>query len=75
MMHMRKLKYIKDQIIDNTTRDSAVGIATGYRLDGRGVQIRFPVCSRIVCSPQRPDRLWDSPSFLSNGYDGLIPRD
>jgi hypothetical protein len=24
-------------------------------------------------SPPRPDRLWDSPSLLSNGYQGLFP--
>jgi hypothetical protein len=36
---------------------SAVGIATGYRLDDRGVQVRAPVRSRIFISPCRPNRL------------------
>jgi len=27
----------------------------------------------IFSSPARPDRLWDSPSLLSNGYQGLFP--
>jgi hypothetical protein len=29
------------------SRDSAVGIATGYRLDDQGVRVRVPVGSRI----------------------------
>jgi hypothetical protein len=48
--------------------DSAVGIATGYRLDDRGVGVRVPVASRIFSSPRRPDRLWGPPSLLSNGH-------
>jgi hypothetical protein len=50
--------------------DSAVGIATGYGMDNRGVGVRVPVRSRIFSSPLRPDRLWGPPSFLSNGYRG-----
>jgi hypothetical protein len=41
------------------SRDSAVGIATGYGLDGRGVGVRVPVRSRMFCSPCPPDRLWE----------------
>jgi hypothetical protein len=55
------------------SRDSAVGIATGYGLDDQGVRVRVPVGSRIFSSPSRPDRLWDPPN-LSNGYWGLFPR-
>jgi hypothetical protein len=55
------------------SRDSAVGIVTGYRLDGRGVGIRVPVGSRIFSSPRRPDRLWGLSSLLSNGYVGFSP--
>jgi hypothetical protein len=40
------------------SRDSAVGIATGYGIDGREVGVRVPVESRIFSSPRRPDRLW-----------------
>jgi hypothetical protein len=29
---------------------------------------------RIFTSPYRPNRLWDPPDFLSNGYRGLFPR-
>jgi hypothetical protein len=32
------------------SRDSAVGIATGYGLDDRGVGVRIPVGSRILSS-------------------------
>jgi hypothetical protein len=55
------------------SRDSSVGIATGYGLDDRDVPIRVPVGSRIFSSPRRPDRLWGPPS-LSNGYRGLFLR-
>jgi hypothetical protein len=55
------------------SRDSAVGIATGYRLDDQGVVgVRVPVASRILSSPRRPDRLWDPPGLLANGYRGLF---
>jgi hypothetical protein len=64
--------------ISNTTlgnsRNSSVGIATGYRLDGRGVGVRFPGEARFFSSPRRPDRLWGPPSLLSNGYRGSSPR-
>jgi hypothetical protein len=54
------------------SRDSAVGIATGYGLDDQRVGVRVPVGSRIVSSPRRPDRLWGPPN-LSNGYRGSVP--
>jgi hypothetical protein len=37
------------------SRDSVVGIATGYRLDDRGVGVRVPVESRIFSLLSRPD--------------------
>jgi hypothetical protein len=40
------------------SRNSVVGIATGYRLDDRGVGVRGPVGSRFFFSPRRPDRFW-----------------
>jgi hypothetical protein len=54
--------------------DSAVCIATGYRLDDQGVRVRVPAGAKIFSSPQRPDRLWGPPSLLSNGYRELLHR-
>jgi hypothetical protein len=53
------------------SRDTVVGIATGYWLDDRGVGVRVPIGSRITSS-RRPDRLWCPPSLLSNGYRGAL---
>jgi hypothetical protein len=36
------------------SRDSAVGIATDYGLDGRGVGVRVPIWARCFSSPRRP---------------------
>jgi hypothetical protein len=50
------------------SRDCAVGIATGYGLDDRGIGVRVPGGLRIFSSPSRPDRHWGPPNLLSNGY-------
>jgi hypothetical protein len=55
------------------SRDSAVGIATGYGLDDWEVGVRVPVRSRMFTSPCRPDRRWGPPNLLYNGYRGLFP--
>jgi hypothetical protein len=47
------------------------GIALSYGLDDRGFESRQGL--GIFSSTPRPDRLWDPPSFLSNGYKGLFP--
>jgi hypothetical protein len=52
------------------SRDNAVGIETGYRLDDRGTEFRVPVRARIFSSPRHPDISSGTPSLLSNGYLG-----
>jgi hypothetical protein len=59
-------------IIIIRSRVSAVGIATGYRLDDRGVGVRVPVRARFFSSLQRPGRLRDPRSLLSKGNMGLF---
>jgi hypothetical protein len=54
-------------------RGSAVGIATGYRLDDRRVRVRVPLASRIFTSPYRPDQIRGPPNLLSDGYWVLFP--
>jgi hypothetical protein len=53
------------------SKDSVVGIATGYRLDDRGVGVRVPVVSRIFSSQRCADRLRGPPNLLSNRYRGV----
>jgi hypothetical protein len=52
------LKYRVDFILLHKeikiSRDSPVGIATGYGLDDRGVGVRVPVGSRIFSMSSRP---------------------
>jgi hypothetical protein len=57
------------------SRESAVGIATAYGLDGRGIGDRVPVYVRFFLSPRRPDRFLGPPSLLSSRYGGSFPRD
>jgi hypothetical protein len=49
--------------IHNGGRDSSVGIATGYGLDGLGIESRW---GRDFS--HSPDRPWGPPSLLYNGY-------
>ena len=42
---------------------SSVGIATGYRLDGPGIEYQWGEIFRTC-----PDRPWGPPSLLYNGY-------
>jgi hypothetical protein len=57
-------------LLFHRSRDSVVGMATGYGLDDRGIRVLVPVGSRIFTSPSRPNRLWGPPNLLSNGYRG-----
>jgi hypothetical protein len=53
------------------SRFFVIGIARGYGLDGPG---SIPGSARFFSSLQRSDRLWSSPSLLSNVYRGLFSR-
>jgi hypothetical protein len=46
------------------------GMGTDYGLDGRRGGVQVPVGARFFRSPRRTDRMWGSPSLLSNGYRG-----
>jgi hypothetical protein len=50
------------------SRDSAVGIASGYGMNDQEVEV--PVGSRIFFSPCLSDPLWGPPNFLLNWYRG-----
>jgi hypothetical protein len=54
-------------LVQYKSRDSAVGIATGYGLDDQEVGVRVLLEARIFTSPFLPDRLWGPPSLLSSG--------
>jgi hypothetical protein len=44
------------------------------RLWAGRIGVRIPVGARDLCvQPQHPDRLWDSPSLVLNGYGGSFP--
>jgi hypothetical protein len=57
------------------SRDSAVGIATGYGLNDREVGVLVSVGARFFSSERRPSRFWGPPSLLPNGYRGSFPGD
>lgn len=54
-------------------QDIAVNMVTGCGLDDWGVGFQVPVGSRIVCSPQHPDRLGANPSSYSMNTRCTIP--
>jgi len=50
-------------ITEGVERDGTVSVATGYGLDGPGIQSRW---GEVFCP--HPDRPWGPPSLLCNGY-------
>jgi hypothetical protein len=69
-----KWKGILQAEIKTIFSGSTVDIATGYGLDGRGVESRVPVRRRFFSSPRRPDWFCGIPSLPSNGCQWLFPR-
>jgi hypothetical protein len=63
-------KIINTSMITYGSRDSLVGIATGYGLDDRGFGVRVPVGSRIFSSSHRP-RV--HPTSYPMGTGGYFP--
>jgi hypothetical protein len=63
------------QLLDGLleSRDSAVGIVTGYWMGDQGVGFRVPVGTKIFISPYRPDRFLGLPIHLSNDNMGAFP--
>jgi hypothetical protein len=61
-----------DASVVSSSWDSAVGIVSGYGLDGRGIRVRVPIRAKFFSSPCHPDQFWDPPSLLSNGYWGSL---
>jgi hypothetical protein len=55
---------IRPQPLPSRSRNSSVGIPTGYGLDGR---VRF------FCTPQHSDRLWGPRSLLTTEYRRPFP--
>jgi hypothetical protein len=60
-------------IYESRSRDSVVGIATGYGWGDGGVGVRVPIGARIFFSLRCPDRLWRPPRLIEND-GGSFPR-
>jgi hypothetical protein len=54
------------------SRDSVVGTATRYGLDGQGSILSRG--KKFFCSSQYPELLRGQPNLLANGYRGLHPQ-
>jgi hypothetical protein len=61
--------------LEGEGKHSAVGIATGYGLDGRGIGVRVPIKERLFSHPRRPYLFWGSFRLTSNGYWELFLRE
>jgi hypothetical protein len=62
------IQKINSQVMQNRSRDSAVVIATGYRLNGQGVEIHAMVgASRPVLWPNQSPTQWVPVAFSPGG--------
>jgi hypothetical protein len=48
----------------NWSRDSAIGIADGYGMDGLGVGFRVPVGAKFFSSSSPPDEFFGPPNYI-----------
>jgi hypothetical protein len=66
---------ISYNIYFDKSRDSAVGIVTGYGLDGLGVRVRVPVRNRFFFSLRRPVHTGSGAhqAFYRTGTEGSFP--
>jgi hypothetical protein len=64
--------YIQLTVGPQTSRGSAVGIATGYILDDRWVTVRVLIGSRMFTAASHQDLYWDPLTFLHNEKRGLF---
>jgi hypothetical protein len=55
--------YFRECLTTCMDRDGSVGIATGYGLEGPGIESRWCEIFRTC-----PDRPWGPPSLLYNGF-------
>jgi hypothetical protein len=56
------------------SRESAVRIVIGYRLEGRGVGVRVPIGARFLSHPRRPNGPGAHPASYPMGTGGYFPR-
>jgi hypothetical protein len=68
--HFQTANLFQDMLLTHS-RDSAFGIASGFRLDHLGVGFRVPSGQSIFNSLYRPDCLWGRSCLLANGRRGL----
>jgi hypothetical protein len=69
-MPVTELGIYKFRVITNSQASSVVQRwATNWMVGGSNPERGWEFFS----TPPRPDRLWDPPSLLSNGYQGLFP--
>jgi hypothetical protein len=65
--------YIFERLIIYESRNTSVGIVSGYELGEREVGVRVPVGARIFSSPCRPDRLWGPLTSYPIGTGASFP--
>jgi hypothetical protein len=63
---LRNIGWFSPDYTTSWSRNSSVGIAMGYGLDGRA---SIPLRSKtFFFSPMRPERIWDPSNLLYKGY-------